>query len=200
VSPEAEGEALGGGAGAGAGRRREAEDRGRPTLTDVQAVIESARTRGGEESLERYIQRRLPEAEEAELREAASVAEEIVDSIPVFLARAHQEADERGLRSVVDPLLDLAERYFLQPMDLIPEMTQGMPGLLDDAYLVIRILQNLDKGPEPFLDWDLDDPARFLRTLVGEGVGQRLDAIADDAMEQVSEHLQELFAHLSHPA
>ncbi|MDP2955529.1 MAG: DUF1232 domain-containing protein [Longimicrobiales bacterium] len=169
-------------------------------LTDIQAVIESAKARGGMEALERYIQRRLPEAEEAEIKEAAEVALEIIESIPIFLARARQEAAQRGLRSVVGPLLDHAERYFLQPVDLIPEMTYGLAGLLDDSYLLIRILENLDKGPDPFLDWDLDHPIRFLRTLVGLEVSHKLDAIAMDAMQQVSAHLNELWARMSHPA
>jgi uncharacterized membrane protein YkvA (DUF1232 family) len=169
-------------------------------LTDIQAVIESARTRGGMEGLERFIRRRLPEAEDAEVAEAAEVAVEIIESIPIFLARARQEAAQRGLRSVVGPLLDHAERYFLQPIDLIPEMTQGLAGLLDDSYLVIRILENLDKGPEPFLDWDLKYPLSFLRSLVGLEISGRLDAIVLDAMKQVSEHLTELWARTSHQA
>lgn len=199
MSPDVDGPSLEG--EAGGDRPAGAPDGpGHPRVEDVRAVIESARSRGGTEALQRYIRRRLPEAGEAELQEAAEVAEEIVDSIPVFLDRAHREARDRELASVVEPLLDLAERYFLQPMDLIPEMTQGMAGLLDDAYLVLRVLQNLDAGPEPFLDWDLDHPRGFLRTLVGEPVGQRLDAIADDAMEQVSDHLEELWTHMAHPA
>lgn len=170
------------------------------TLTDIQAVIESAKSRGGMEALERYIQRRLPEAEAAEVREAAEVAVEIIESIPIFLARARQEAAQRQLRSVVGPLLDHAERYFLQPVDLIPEMTQGLAGLLDDCYLLLRILENLDKGPERFLDWDLQHPLSFLRSLVGLEVSRKLDAIAIDAMQQVSEYLNELWARMSHPA
>lgn len=172
----------------------------RNTLTDIQAVIESAKSRGGMEALERYIQKRLPEAEAAEVKEAAEVAVEIIESIPIFLARARQEAAQRALRSVVGPLLDHAEHYFLQPVDLIPEMTQGLAGLLDDSYLVLRILENLDRGPEPFLDWDLKHPISFLRTLVGVDVYRKLDAIAADAMEQVSDHLNELWAKMSHPA
>lgn len=169
-------------------------------LTDIQAVIESAKTRGGMEGLERFIQRRLPEAEEAEIAEAAEVALEIIESIPIFLARARQEAAQRALKSVVGPLLDHAENYFLQPVDLIPEMTQGLAGLLDDSYLVIRILENLDKGPEPFLDWDLEHPLTFLRTLVGLEISRKLDLIAAEAMEQVSAHLNELWARMSHRA
>jgi hypothetical protein len=169
-------------------------------LTDIQAVIESAKARGGMEALERYIQKRLPEAEEAEVKEAAEVAVEVIESIPIFLARARQEAAQRGLRSVVGPLLDHAEQYFLEPVDLIPEMTQGLAGLLDDSYLFIRILENLDKGPEPFLDWDLQYPLKFLRSLVGLDVSRKLDAIAMDAMQQVSAHLSELWTRMSHPA
>lgn len=169
-------------------------------LTDIQAVIESAKSRGGMEALERWIQKRLPEAEEAEVKEAAEVALEIIESIPIFLARARQEAAQRGLRSVVGPLLDHAERYFLQPVDLIPEMTQGLAGLLDDSYLLIRILENLDKGPEPFLDWDLKHPLTFLRGMVGLDVSRKLDAMALEAMQQVSAHLDELWARMSHPA
>jgi len=169
-------------------------------ITDVQAVIESARARGGMETLEKFIRRRLPEAEASEVREAAEVAVEIIDSIPVFLARAHQEAEERKLQSVVGPLLNHAEQYFLQPMDLIPEMTQGLAGLLDDSYLFIRVLQHLDEGPEPFLDWDLEYPAQFLRSLVGVDISRRLDAIVLDAMNQVQHHLTELWTRMAHPA
>ncbi len=170
------------------------------SLPDILAIIESAKARGGTEALERYVARALPEAEELEVKEAASVALEIIESVPVFLARARQAGTERGLSSVVTPLLDHAERYYLQPMDLIPEMTQGLPGLLDDTYLVIRIIENLDKGPEEYLDWDLDYPARFLRRLMGPALSQRLDRIADDAMDDVSNHLQELWARMAHQA
>ena len=35
-----------------------------------------------------------------EVAEAADVCVEIIDSIPIFLARAHQEAEERAPKSV----------------------------------------------------------------------------------------------------
>lgn len=170
------------------------------TLADILAVIESAKARGGVEGLEKHIAKSLREAEQAEVAQAAEVALEVIESIPIFLARARQEARGRGLSSVVSPLLDHAERYYLQPMDLIPEMTQGLAGLLDDSYLVIRMLQNLERGPEPFLDWDLDDPARFLQRLIGADVAQRIDRIAAQAMEEVSTHLAELWQRMAHPA
>ena len=168
-------------------------------LAEVQAVIESAKARGME-PLERFIQRRLPDASPSEVTDAADLALEIIESVPVFLARAAQEAGDRNLTIVIQPLLDHAEQYFLRPMDLIPEMTQGLPGLLDDAYLVLRVLQNLEKGPEPFLDWDLDHPTAFLRRLVGERIGHELDMISFAAMQELSENLTHLWSGMAHEA
>ncbi len=170
------------------------------TLADIVAIIESAKVRGGRDVLEKHITKALPEATADEVREAAEVATEVIESIPIFLARARQEASERGLDSVVTPLLDHAERYYLQPVDLIPEMTQGLVGLLDDSYLVIRMLQNLERGPHRFLDWDLDYPIRFLQRLVGGKVSQRLDGMAMDAMDEVSGQLSDLWQRIAHDA
>ena len=169
-------------------------------LPDILAIIESAKARGGIEGLRKFIAKVLPESEECEVAEAADVALEIIESIPIFLARARQEAQARKLGSVVNPLLDHAENYYLQPMDLLPEMTLGLAGLLDDSYLIIRILENLEKGPEAFLDWDLDYPARFLKRLLGPGLAQRLDAIAIQAMQDVSANLSEGWSQVSYPA
>ncbi len=170
------------------------------SIPDILAIIESAKARGGIDAMERFVAKALPEAEEAEVQEASQVALEVIESVPVFLARARQEARDRGLSRVVVPLLDHAEQYYLQPMDLIPEMTQGLPGLLDDSYLVIRIIENLEKGPEAFLDWDLEYPARFLRRLIGPVVSKKLDRIAGQAMQQVSSQLAEFWEKMSHPA
>jgi uncharacterized membrane protein YkvA (DUF1232 family) len=170
------------------------------TLADIFAIIESAKARDGRGSLERHIAKALPEATATEVRAAADVAIEVIESIPVFLARARQESEERGLVSMVDPLLDRAQRYYLQPLDLIPEMTQGLVGLLDDSYLVIRTLQSLDRGPQPFLDWDLDYPARFLQRLIGAPITQRLDKMAMQALDDVSTQLAEVWRRAAHEA
>ena len=170
-------------------RRTEASTPNSDTLADILAVIESAKVRGGMEALERFIAKALPEAEESEVREAAEVALEVIESVPIFLARARQEANTRDLVSVIIPLLEHAEMYYLQPMDVLPEMTLGLPGLLDDSYLVIRILQHIEKGPEP-----------FLRRLTGPAVSQQLDKLAIRSMEDVSTHLQELWEKMEHRA
>lgn len=165
-------------------------------LDEIQAVIDSAKARGTE-SLERFIRARLPEATEDEVHEAVAVSVEIIETLPILLARASQAAEQRGLSVVVQPVLEHATRYFLHPLDLIPEMTQGLAGLLDDAYLVLRILQNLQRGENPLLDWDLDDPIRFIRRIVGRDLGERLDQMAMVAMTEVSDSVSKLWQHMS---
>lgn len=164
-------------------------------LRDVQAVIASARARGTD-PLERWIRRRLKDPDDAEVKEASEVALEIIETVPIFLARAAQEAEERKLVPVVQPLLDRAVVYFTRPVDLIPEMTHGLAGLLDDTYLVLRILENLERGPTPFLDWDLEYPLTFLRGLVGASVARQLDELSILAMQDVSQHLAAFWNHL----
>jgi uncharacterized membrane protein YkvA (DUF1232 family) len=169
------------------------------SLEDVQAVIDSAKARGVEH-LETYIRHKAPGMTEAKVQEASEVAIEIIESVPIFLARAAQEARARKMVRTVQPVLEHAEQYFLRPVDLIPEMTMGLAGLLDDTYLVLRILQNLDRGPEPFLDWDLEFPLAFLRGLVGKEIGGQLDTLSVAAMEEVSQQLTLVWDQVSHPA
>ena len=59
------------------------------SISDVQAVIDSAKSRGTK-SLERLIRKRLCEATDAEVRDATELALEIIESVPLFLARAGQ--------------------------------------------------------------------------------------------------------------
>ena len=157
-------------------------------LEDIQAVIDSAKARGVDH-LEDYIRARIPEMSEDKVKETAEVALEIIESVPIFMARASQEARIRKMVRTVQPVLEHAEQYFLRPVDLIPEMTMGLAGLLDDTYLVLRILENLDQGSEPFLDWDLEFPLAFLRSLVGKEIGSKLDTISLTAMQDVSQQL-----------
>jgi len=169
------------------------------SLEDVQAVIDSAKARGVE-TLEMFIRNRAPNMPDAKVSETAEVAIEIIESVPIFLARAAQEARQRKMVKTVKPVLDHAERYFLRPVDLIPEMTMGLAGLLDDTYLVLRILQNLDEGAEPFLDWDLEFPLAFLRSLVGKEIGSQLDTLSMAAMQEVSQQMALVWEQVAHDA
>ena len=159
-------------------------------LDEIQAVIDSAKARGPDR-LATYVRERLPDMSEAEVLDTAELLLEIIESVPLVLAAAAQEAEDRSLGHVVQPVLDRATRYFLHPVDLMPEMTLGLPGLLDDTYLVFRILQVLEEGPEPLVEWDLDHPTKLIRKLLEHSVGQQLDAISSLAFEEVADDVRQ---------
>jgi uncharacterized membrane protein YkvA (DUF1232 family) len=159
-------------------------------LEEVQAVIDSAKARGSDQ-LATYIRSRLPEASDAHVHDAASVLLEIIESVPLILAAAAQGAEDRNLTHVVQPVLDRAVRYFLHPVDLMPEMTLGLPGLLDDTYLVLRILMVLEEGPEPLVDWDLDRPTSLIRSLLEDAVSEELDVISTLAFEEIADDVRQ---------
>ncbi len=157
------------------------------SLESVIAVIESAKARGIE-PLDRFIGERMPGATPAQVREASEVALEII------------ETSERNLAIVVQPLLDHAVHYFLRPVDLVPEMTMGLAGLLDDTYLVLKVLENLQKGPDPLLDWDLEHPMDFIATLVGPDLQRQLDSISVNALLEISDNVSRLWQNMARDA
>lgn len=167
-------------------------------LDDVRAVIESARARDSGQ-LEAFVRQMAPEATDEEIEEAMSVAVEVVETVPVLLARAAQAAEEHHLKLVVMPLLDHAARYFVDPVDLIPEMTQGLAGLLDDTYLALRILENLNRGPHALFEADFDEPLRFLRRLVGPEISRKLDSASLFALQDVSTLVTRAWVELGRP-
>ncbi|MEC9241638.1 MAG: hypothetical protein VYA48_03190, partial [Gemmatimonadota bacterium] len=59
------------------------------------------------------------------------------------------------------------------------------------TYLVFRILQVLEEGPEPLVEWDLDDPTALIRKLLEHSVGQQLDAIAALKFEEVADDVRQ---------
>lgn len=168
-------------------------------LEDVRAVIDSAKVRDRGELAE-FVRDTWPGSTDAEVEDAVAVAVEVVETVPLLLARAAQAAEERGLGVVVMPLLDHAARYFINPVDLIPEMTQGMAGLLDDTYLALRIMENLNRGPDPLFDADFQEPLRFLKHLVGPEISRKLDAASIFALQDVSTQVSRAWAEIEQPS
>ena len=125
-----------------------------------------------------------------------------------FANEAVQGLDAPGLRALddgdhrfkVQPLLDHAVHYFLRPVDLVPEMTMGLAGLLDDTYLVLKVLENLQKGPDPLLDWDLEHPMDFIATLVGPDLQRQLDSISVNALLEISDNVSRLWQNMARDA
>ena len=160
------------------------------TTSDIQAVVASAQARGTD-SLERLIRNRNPQALAPEVSDQLERAVAIIAELPDLLERAEQEARVRGVILAVAPVLARAREYVLRPVDLIPEMAQGLAGLLDDAYFVLRLLHALGQGPEPLLREDMGEHLGFLRKLTGEDVAGRLDRLSVQTLLETQKDLRD---------
>lgn len=159
-------------------------------VADIQAVVASARARDTG-SLERLVRRLDLSVSEGEVARRVARALEIIDELPVLMGRAEARAEARGVSPAVAPILARAEEYFLRPLDLIPEMTQGLAGLVDDAYFATRLLHTLGQGPDPLLEEDLGDRLAFLRTLMGSDVARRLDRLSVQTLLETEKTLRD---------
>jgi uncharacterized membrane protein YkvA (DUF1232 family) len=95
-------------------------------------------------------------------------------------------ARRAGVDTQVEPLLEIAERYFFVAADVLPDHL-GLVGLVDDAYLCNRLLQaaadscRATSGAS-LLSGDLTNENLLVRQLIGEPHASQLDSIVDSAV------------------
>ncbi|MCA9737454.1 MAG: hypothetical protein R3E98_10140 [Gemmatimonadota bacterium] len=168
-------------------------------LDDVRAVIASAKARetGGFLAL---VRSRHPDVSDAGLQDLADRTLALIEEVPLLMERAVAGARGRDLESVVEPVVAHAARYFTAPIDAIPEMTQGLAGLIDDAYFVLRVLSLLEAGPGTVLGIDLSGRIAFLRDLLGPRLAEQLDRTTGQALEAVTESVSQVWNALARQA
>lgn len=168
-------------------------------MEDVRAVIDSAKKRD-QGQLEALVRRNYPDRTDDEVREGIDSVTAIIDSVPALLALADAEAERRGISRTVRPVLGRAVRYFVAPIDVVPEMTQGLAGLVDDAYLAIRILEHVNSGPKPLIGWEFDEPLELLRSLLSRADVATLDNESVATLDAVSEEVSKVWTELARDA
>lgn len=133
--------------------------------------------------------RRVIGPEAADSSPAIDFAERIIDGIPGLLAEASVAAETRGIGLLVQPLLDHAAEYFLNPIDHASELAFGVPGLLDDAYLALRLIHLVQEVSHPLVRADVAGQLEFLRRLLGPDLVYELDAEAGRAVLRMALHI-----------
>jgi hypothetical protein len=130
---------------------------------------------GDSERLEDFVARAtsLPPAEAPA---AAARALAIIEGIPELLDAVSNAALSRGIGLLVQPLLDHAAEYFVNPSDHAPEAAYGVAGLLDDAYLALSLVNLIHENYEPLVPGNVPDQLTFLRGLLGPELVATLDA------------------------
>ena len=66
-----------------------------------------------------------------------------IEQVPELLQAAHQVAQEAGIEAQIKPVLKVAEQFFLQPPALMAGH-EGLEGLLDEAYLAHRLVEEVN--------------------------------------------------------
>lgn len=155
----------------------------------IRAVIAQQRGRG--EMLEEFIRLRARDNTEQQIQEAIEFCHEIIEAVPTILDRMREVSNERGFRNRVEPMIAQAEDYFLDADDILPESQFGEFGLLDDAYVALRVVDLVHSNP-PLLQVDLGGPLDFLRQVLGGDALAMLDGEVKKATARMQAHMQRL--------
>jgi uncharacterized membrane protein YkvA (DUF1232 family) len=124
-------------------------------------------------------------ASQAEVHDAVGFCRDIITSVPVLIDRVREAAEANGVAPLVEPVLAHAERYFLLPVDALPEALLGELGLLDDAYLALSVIRLVQSDEQPLIEIDLTPPLSFLEKLLGDDVLEQLQAEKTKAFESL---------------
>jgi uncharacterized membrane protein YkvA (DUF1232 family) len=107
-----------------------------------------------------------------------------LELVPDLFQNLRDAAEEAGIAAQVDPVLEMAQHYFVDPDDVLPDH-HGVLGLLDDMYLALSVIHAVSEAQrqragQPLMDADLTDLIEAVRPLF---TGYRLAAL-DQRIEQ----------------
>ncbi len=66
-----------------------------------------------------------------------------IESVPNFLEALTKIASESGIYKLIEPIIRIAENFFLSPPPMLKEH-RGLHALLDEAYLAHRLMEELN--------------------------------------------------------
>ena len=112
-----------------------------------------------------------------------------IDQVPDLLDAANAVAVEGGIEAQIQPLLRIAEQYFLQPPALM-NGHDGLDSLLDEAYLAHRLIEEVNdfyiaQLGQPLIPLDTTVANLIAHQLIGEPFANQLD----EAVHYTADHL-----------
>ncbi len=110
-----------------------------------------------------------------------------IEQVPDMLEAATQVAREAGIDAQVTPVLKVAEQFFLQPPNLMAGH-EGLGGLLDEAYLAHRLVEEVNDRYSshlglPLIPMDTTTANLVAHHLIGEPFANQLDEAVHHAVE-----------------
>jgi hypothetical protein len=158
------------------------------------AVLAEARTG----RLGRSLEQRLPELgnklvlpERDPVAALLSFITDYVESVPDCLLLVTAASKHMGFYDYAAPLLDMAEEYFLHPPADLP-CDGGLGGLLDEAFLAHRLLEEVNDHhirhlQRPLLPVDMTEANVIVHHLLGDSLANQLDQKVHDTAAKLLE-------------
>ena len=166
--------------------------------SDVRKMVtdrlrEESKTRALRKEVARNVPRGTVEA-------TMNFIEHYVETTPSLMDTIWVELDKRGSLPQFQPIFDTMFNYWGAQYDVIPDHL-GLVGILDDAYLTKRLLENINaqvssRAGQPLIAIDLAAENRMMRTLLGELVAVQLEAIVTQNFQSMNNVFNQIFALL----
>jgi len=125
-----------------------------------------------------------------------------VESVPSCLRLVTAVSKRLGFFDYAAPFLHLAEDYFLQPPDNLPQ-DGGLEALLDEAFLAHRLLEEVNDHhirhlQRPLLPLDMTEANIIVHHLLGDEFATRLEQLVQFTASQLlhREHVWEQVRNL----
>ena len=167
------------------------------TTPDIRKIIdESIASERETGQLRKQLSERLPAlSEKLVLPESDPIAALMVfitgyiESVPSSLTLVTAVSKRLGFHSYAAPFLHIAEDYFLQPPDAIAD-EQGLMGLLDEAFLAHRLLEEVNDNhmrylQRPLLPIDMTEANTIVHHLIGDTLAGRLENLVQYTASQL---------------
>ena len=132
-----------------------------------------------------------------------------IEQVPELLDAAAAVAREAGISAQIKPVLKIAEDYFLQPQAIL-DGHDGLDGLLDEAYLAHRLVEEVNDRyithlGQPLIPLDTTVANVIAHQLIGEPFANQLDEAVHHAVDEMLDEqvfqgsVQEYRTRLSNP-
>jgi hypothetical protein len=110
-----------------------------------------------------------------------------IEEVPDVLDAAAEVARHAGIEDAVKPVLKVAEQFFLQPPSVL-ESHNGVEGLLDEAYLAHRLVEEVNDRyithlGRPLIPLDTTRANLIAHQLIGEPFANQLDEAVHHALD-----------------
>ncbi|SET04507.1 hypothetical protein [Pseudomonas graminis] len=112
-----------------------------------------------------------------------------IGQVPDLLDAAHDVALQAGIESQIEPVLKIAEQFFTAPPAIMAGH-EGLDGLLDEAYLAHRLVEEVNDlyikhFGQPLIPVNTTVASVIAHQLIGESFANQLDEVVHHAIDEM---------------